>query len=125
MTLPMAIGHIEGFYRTDIKTRPQRLNNPGDLEFAPWMEKYGARLETIPPGYHEQPRFACFPDASDGFAALHALLSGPHYVDLTIEQAINRYAPPCENDTRGYVDFVCSRCGCRPTDRVGDVLANG
>lgn len=33
----------------------------------------------------------------------------------TIEQWVNRWAPPCENPTGNYVDFVCDATGMPPT----------
>src|SRR5208282_2459864 len=58
-TFAEAIAHMEGFYIPG--SRAQRNNNPGNLNLEPWMErKYGAVLETIPPGVNEAPRFARF-----------------------------------------------------------------
>lgn len=36
----------------------------------------------------------------------------------TIQQAINRWAPPNENNTNSYVDAVCADCNLNPTDVV-------
>lgn len=122
MTLPEAIGQIEGVNIPN--SRAQRNNNPGNLNFAPYqVEKYGAVLETLPAGRSGKPRFAHFPTMEVGWAALHDLLSGPRYYGLTIEEAINKYAPPSENNTTNYVEFVCSKVGCKPTDTVATVLA--
>ena len=38
---------------------------------------------------------------------------------LTVSEIINRFAPSSENDTRRYVDFVCSRMSCFPFDIPG------
>lgn len=35
---------------------------------------------------------------------------------LTISEIIHRFAPPVENNTQKYIDFVCSRLGCFPFD---------
>lgn len=35
---------------------------------------------------------------------------------LTISEIIHRFAPPSENNTDKYVDFVCSKLGCFPFD---------
>lgn len=115
----LAIAHIEGFYAVGAKpNRPQRDNNPGDLNMADWLKKYGAQLETGTP----HPRFAHFPTADAGFSAMHDLLAGSHYANLTVEQAVNRYAPPVENSTINYVDYVCKYANCKPTDIVKDLL---
>jgi hypothetical protein len=126
MKLIEAIAHIEGFYAPlgadGEPNRPQRNNNPGNLDFESWMvEKYRAKLEECTP----HPRFAHFPSISIGFQALHDLLAGPHYSNLTVEQAINRYAPPSENNTTNYIEFVCHNVGCQPTDLVSQVLSQG
>jgi len=117
MTLIEAIARIEGFYIPN--SRPQRNNNPGDLEYGAFAKLHGAdRIEEGTP----HPRFAHFPTAEMGFAALHALLTTTGYYTLTIEQAINKYAPPSENNTTNYVQFVCEKVGCKPTDTVQEVL---
>lgn len=120
-TLPQAIARCEGFYGP-ITNRCVRNRNPGDIEFAPWTAEapYNATLEKVQPGV--KARFACFPTADQGFAALSALLLGPHYRDLTIEQAINRYAPASENDTTNYVTQVCGWVGCKPDETVAEVM---
>lgn len=35
---------------------------------------------------------------------------------ITVSEIINRYAPPSENNTQKYVEFVCNRLGCFPFD---------
>lgn len=119
MTLLVAIATIEGFYVPG--SRPNRNNNPGDIEWGPFALMNGATALETPKG-SEPARFAFFPNAEVGFAALHALLSGPSYSHLTIEEAINRYAPPSENQTQNYVEFVCHHVGCLPTQTVKEVL---
>jgi len=119
MTLPVAIATIEGFYVPG--SRPNRNNNPGDIEWGPFARLHGATALETPKG-SEPARFAYFPTAELGFAALHALLTATSYYTLTIEEAINRYAPPSENQTGSYVDFVCRHVGCKPTDTVKEVM---
>lgn len=120
MTLLEAIAHIEGFYVTG--SRPNRNNNPGDIEWGPFARSHGATaIETVPAG--EKARFAYFPAPEIGFAALHALLSSSAYAGLTIEETINKYAPPSENNSANYLNYVCDNVGCKPTDCVDEVLA--
>lgn len=115
MTLIEAIARMEGFYSlTPAPNRPQRNNNPGDLEWGEFSRDQGA--------VKGDPRFAIFPTAAEGWAALYALLSGPDYAPLTIEAAINKFAPPIENDTMRYVDLVCVWVNCAPDEIVADVL---
>lgn len=120
MTLPEAFARIEGFYIDG--SRAQRNNNPGNLEWGPFARLHGADRIEVPKGA-EPARFAYFPTPEAGFAALHALLSGPAYAGLTIEEAINKYAPPSENNTSNYVTQVCHNTGCKATDLVSEVLA--
>lgn len=112
MTIIQAIGRMEGFGVQG--KRATRNNNPGDLVFEPWMaEKFGAVLETIPAGIDEQPRFAYFPTANQGWSALRQLLTAD-YLGMTIAAAFNKYAPPIENQTNMYVLAVCEMTGLAP-----------
>jgi hypothetical protein len=114
MTIIQAIGRMEGFGVAG--SRSTRNNNPGDLDFEPWMAKqFGAVLETIPTDINETPRFARFPSADRGWAALRTLLTND-YLGMTIAAAFNKYAPPDENDTNLYTDFVCKQTGLQPED---------
>ena len=109
MTLAQAIARMEGWYlKGDVPNRPQRNNNPGDIEYGELAKQYGGVLETGTP----HPRFACFPTAQDGWHCLEALLHGPTYSGLTVEAAINRYAPSNENETNEYIALVSDWCGC-------------
>ena len=119
-TIDKAIARIEGWYVVgDEPNRPQRNNNPGDLDYAPWQRAHGATLEVDP---YSRPRFACFPTPADGKNALRALLSGSLYSELCVRDAVNRYAPPSENNTVDYVAMVCDLCDCEPTALVKELL---
>lgn len=115
-TLPQSIARVEGFYaETATPNRPQRNHNPGDIEYGVLAIGVGA--------VSGDPRFAIFLDDETGFLCLVHLLSGPLYRTLTIEQCINKYAPPNENDTVNYVNLVCEWSGCKPTDIVGELVS--
>jgi len=113
LTFMQAIAREEGYGPP--QNRATRDNNPGNLDFEPWMEEqYGAVLETIPTGYHESPRFAHFPTVDAGWAAMRELLT-TDYAGLTIEAALNRWAPPSDgNDTSAYTANVCALCEVTP-----------
>ena len=125
MLLLEAIAHQEGFYKEG--SRPQRNNNPGDLTYCGETIAFGATSG--------DPRFAMFPDAVTGWNALRRWLSVPAHFDAsgrlvggylgsTIEQAINRFAPPNENDTAGYVAYVCAQTGLdAQTKLTADLLS--
>lgn len=115
MSLAEAIARMEGFYAGgQVANRAQRNNNPGNIEFGPFAERFGA--------VSGDPRFAIFPSVEAGFAALNALLREPSYQNLTIEQAVNRYAPPVENNTNLYVAAVCHWTGRQAGDILGSFL---
>jgi hypothetical protein len=110
-TLPQAIARVKGFYVDNTTpNRPQRNHNPGDIEYGVLAIGAGA---TGTDG-----RFTIFSDDETGFQCLVHLLTGPTYRELTIEQCINKYAPPNENDTVNYVSLVCEWTDFLPTDLV-------
>ncbi len=104
MTLAEAIARMEGFYRPG--TRPNRNNNPGDIEYGKFAIAHGA---TGIDG-----RFAIFPTPEAGLAALTALLETGSYKGATLTSAIHRYAPPDENDTQRYINMVSQWTGIQP-----------
>lgn len=55
-----------------------------------------------------------------GYRAMFVLLHHYQrtYFDDTIRKFINRYAPPVENDTAAYVNFVCSHSGKHADQRI-------
>ncbi len=71
-----------------------RNNNPGCLRYSKFTISKGA----IGKAYG----FAVFPDEETGMRAIAALLQSNSYKDLSIAEAIFRYAPPHENDTENY-----------------------
>jgi hypothetical protein len=112
MTFLEAIAREEGFLVKN--SRADRNNNPGNLEYHPWMGMYGAK--------GGDPRFAIFPTAKQGYAAMRALFESNAYKGLTVAQALNKWAPVAENNTNLYVKNVCAWTGCNPTDIVDDLL---
>ena len=84
--------------------RNWRNNNPGNIEFGDFSRRFGA--------IGTDGRFAIFPSYEAGKLAKEALLfEGRNYRNLTIEQAITRYAPPSENNTAGYINSVVQATG--------------
>ena len=111
MTLLAAMARQEGFFAAG--SRPQKNNNPGDLEYGKFAKAHGA--------IGTDGRFAIFPDAATGYAAMAALLHSA-YAGMTIEAALNKYAPPVENQTNVYLAHVCEWTGLQPTDIISDHL---
>ena len=80
----------------------------------PWLTAYGAVLETIPHGYTEQPRFACFPTPQAGWSAMQTLLLRD-YVGMTVAAALSRWAPAGDgNVPTEYIASVCRMSGLTP-----------
>lgn len=98
-----AVAREEGFQV--LGSRPNRNNNPGDIEFGKFAKAHGATAG--------DPRFAVFPDAVTGFAAMSALFKSA-YIGLTVAQALNKWAPPVENKTNSYIANVCAWTGLSP-----------
>jgi uncharacterized protein (TIGR02594 family) len=84
-------------------SRSWRNNNPGNIRKGDFVITAGA--------IGDDGSFGIFADLKSGLAAITALLQTASYRDLTLEGAIFRYAPPSENDTGAYVDFVESKSG--------------
>ena len=99
LPIAQAIATQEGFYaKGSTPNRAQRNNNPGNMEYGDFAKRHGA---TGTDG-----RFAIFPDAGTGRAALDALLASPAYAGLSTDQIIQKYAPSTENDTGAYIAAV-------------------
>lgn len=77
-------------------TVARRNNNPGNLRSSDMQ---------IGKSNGKTGEFSVFATYEDGLAALNKLLFNPtgRYYNLTIESAINTYAPPVENNTERYI----------------------
>lgn len=107
-----AVAREEGFFLYN--SRPQRNNNPGDIEYGNFAREYGAT--------HGDPRFAVFLTEDDGWCAMRALFQGPGYKGMTITEALNKWAPPVENRTNLYIENVCAWTGLSPNTVIDSVL---
>ena len=98
--------------------RNWRNNNPGNMEFGNFARSFGA--------VGTDGRFAVFPTLDAGSKAKEELLFGAKskYINLSIADAINRYAPPNENNTAAYIDSVTKAIGV-PSDTVMNRLDAG
>ena len=119
MTILQAMARMEGWGVAN--ARPTVNNNPLDLMYGPEAIAFGA---TGTDG-----RFAIFPDAETGWNAGRRWLSVPArfdaignlvggYLGATLEQVINRFAPPSENDSSEYASNVSLWSGVALTDVV-------
>jgi hypothetical protein len=102
LSFVQAIARQEGFgVAGDIPTRD---NNPGDIIWGKFAQSQGATRDG---------RFARWTSAVDGFNAERELLVDD-YVGLTVHDALNKWAPPIENDTSAYEANVCEWTGLTP-----------
>ena len=72
------------------------INNPGNLRFANQTESTGK----------DDRGFAIFPTPEKGWDALYRQIELDKGRDLTLDQFVNKYAPPSENDTTAYRNFL-------------------
>lgn len=87
-----------------VGTRAWRNNNPGNIEYGPFAKAQGA--------VGTDGRFAVFPTYEAGRVAKANLLwASKGYRGKTIGEAINRYAPPFENNTASYASTVARAAG--------------
>jgi len=83
------------------------LNNPGNIEASSTIWK-----GEIKPSTHK--RFAQFQSMEYGIRAMYKILQTYRkYLCTSIWSIINRWAPPNENNTLAYVEFVEVRSGIR------------
>ena len=71
------------------------------------------------------PEFKEFESMAYGYRAMFVLLDSyrRRHGLKTIRQMLNRYAPPSENFTEGYIRFVSQRSGIAPDEELDTLLA--
>ncbi len=97
-------------------TRSWRNNNPGNLRNSPFSIRHGS--------LGEAGGFAVFPSEDAGWRALLSLLRGSTFQALTLDRMIARYAPPNENDTHAYRDFIGNRLGVSEETRLSELSSS-
>ena len=102
-TTRMFVGNDGNIYEASGGSRAWRNNNPGNLQDGSFARDNGA--------IGSDGRFAIFPDTETGFNAMTNLLSSSAYKDLTIDDAIHKYAPSNENNTENYLKFIENQTG--------------
>lgn len=93
--------------------RNWRNNNPGNIEYGPFAIKYGA--------IGSDGRFAIFPTQEQGRMAQDALLKSKNYANLSLSDAIKRYAPSNENDPRVYANQIMKSTGIDLNSKYADL----
>lgn len=94
-------------------TRAWRNNNPGCIRPGSIADAHGA--------IGSAGGFAVFPDEQSGMAAIAGLLLSDKYRNKTIGAALYSYAPPFENDTIGYQNYVRKLTGLSSNMRICDL----
>jgi hypothetical protein len=106
--LATLIATEEGFFVPG--SVPNRNANPGDLEHAP-----GEAHTTSSP-------IGSFDTADEGWAALERQLNLYAQRGLTLREAIYEFAPPTENDSEQYLEYVCAGLAVPDTTLVSEAL---
>lgn len=94
-------------------SRSLRNNNPGNLGCTDFSKRHGSI------GCDGQR--AIFPSVSAGEKAQKALLTSGNYKDKTLKDAIKTYAPPTENNTGKYTDYVTQKSGVNADTKMGNL----
>jgi hypothetical protein len=105
--LAQLIARREGFGIPGDK--PTRDHNPGDLEHAPHITGWDGAI-------------GIEPSDDAGWADLERQLQLYASRGMTIRQMVAIYAPPNENDTASYLDFITSNLACTPDTSVSEAL---
>ena len=94
-------------------SRGLRNNNPGNIRRSSVRYKGEVRPS-------RDPDFKEFSTMAYGYRAVFVLLDTyrSRYGLATIRQMLNRYAPPTENFTEGYVRFVADYAGVMPDEVI-------
>ena len=99
-------------------SRGLRNNNPGNIRRSRVRYKGEVRPS-------RDPEFKEFSSMAYGYRAMFVLLDTyrSRYGLSTIRQMLNRYAPPSENFTEGYIRFVSEKTGIAPDEIVNSRAA--
>lgn len=90
-----------------------RNNSPGNIRLNPHVHWLGQSQEQT------DGSFVQFDKPEFGIRAIVRILRSYQRDGInTVSGAINRWAPPNENDTHAYVDAVCKGCGKKPDEVV-------
>lgn len=96
-----------------MSTRGERNNNPGNVRHVAGTTWKGQRDEQT------DTSFVQFTDPVFGIRAIVRILRSYEREGLhTIQSAIDRWAPPNENNSQAYVMAVCEDCDIAPSDVV-------
>ena len=93
------------------KTRAERNNNPGNIEYGAFAMAQGA--------IGSDGRFAIFPDLETGYQASRNLLSSYGEKGInTVSGVISKWAPSSENNTGSYASYVANKMGVGTNEQL-------
>lgn len=104
--LARLIGSEEGFGRPGVI--PTTHHNPGDLRHSP----HSTHTSGDPNGIGQ------IDNDADGWADLERQLKLYAERGLTLQELVEEYAPPNENNTQRYLDYVCKGLNLQPFNTV-------
>ncbi|MEY1194589.1 structural protein [Providencia rettgeri] len=97
--------------------RGERNNNPGNIDYNPankWQGQIGIEIGV------GKPRFCRFETVEYGIRAIYKLLQTYQrkYGLNSVAAIINKYAPPIENNTSGYINRAATSIGVGINDYI-------
>ena len=91
-----------------------RNNNPGNIRKSKFALQHGAIGSTD--------KWAVFPDEETGLNAIVDLLQTKTYMNLTIKEAINKWAPVSDgNNPNSYAEHIAQKTGLTPESRINSL----
>lgn len=96
--------------------RGERNNNPGNIDYSPRNPWQGQ----LPHDPKIEPRFCRFQSPEYGIRAIYKLLQTyqTKYGLNSVKAIINKYAPPNENNTAGYINRAAADIGIGINDHL-------
>lgn len=111
--LALAVSKMEGFGIPG--ALPTRNNNPGDLRHAPGEMHSPDSPDAV----------GSFATPEEGWAELERQIQIDADRGLTLRTFVYTYAPPNENDSQRYLDFLCAQTNCSADTPLFQVLKQG
>lgn len=97
----------------DVAPRGIRNNNPGNIRHSPGVPWQGQSL------VQTDDAFVQFDTAAYGLRAIVRVMRSYEREGIaTLQAAVDRWAPPNENNSAAYVAAVCSGCSIGATDVI-------
>ena len=108
--LAQLIAQEEGFFVPG--SLPNRDHNPGNLRHSP----HSFHTQSAPDAIGQ------IDDDTDGWEDLERQLNLFAQRGLTLREAIFEFAPPTENNSEGYLSFVCAGLGLPDSALVSEAM---